>query len=107
MTTRTSAPVAACPMLAAGRTPSPARDAARSGSMSYAVTSYPARATHPAIGCPIAPSPTQPTRLINRPSFRDRRRSPPGPGRASRPTAEQVDHVGQGGLVADVAGEHD
>src|SRR4051794_883334 len=186
MTTRTSAPVAASPMPAAGRTPSPARDVARPGSMSYAVTSYPARAAHPAIGCPIAPSPTQPTRLISRPSSPDRRRTPlrsarptsrpplrpsrrspcaaarvcrrprpgtprptptgtpcagprlvlpctppgrtpgcrrwmrarpgrrrgrpervPVPGRASRPAAEQVDHVGEGGLVADIAGEHD
>ena len=55
-------------MLAAAPTPSAASAAARPGTTSYAVTACPARARQPAIGAPIAPSPSQPTRIREPPA---------------------------------------
>src|SRR5258705_1490023 len=104
MTTSTSAATAASLMVVAAFT-SPARAAAFCGSISKAVTACPALATKDAMGEPMAPSPIHPTLVISAVSFcewwieRFRRRW-------SSASSEEVDDVGKGVVVADVAGEH-
>src|SRR4051794_28881328 len=118
MTTRTSAPAAASATDPARFTPSALSEATRAASMSYAVISWPARATLRAIGRPIAPRPTHPTPVIAISPFRLASRAGGGwvcgvrggrrPRRASGAASpDQVDHIAESVLVADVAGEHD
>ena len=64
ISTSTSTPEAASATAVAASTPSPASACARLESMSYATIACPARATHAAIGAPIAPRPIQPIRVI-------------------------------------------
>src|SRR4051794_22478007 len=106
MSTRTSPSVAASAMVAAALTPSPARADAFCGSMSKAVIVWPAFATNDAIGEPIAPRPIHPTLVMSEPSFCWWCGVSGVGAQALSAPGEEVDDVGEGVVVADVAGEH-
>src|SRR6185312_4879122 len=103
--TSTSASAAASLMVAAALTPSPARVAAFCGSISKAVTACPALATKDAMGVPMAPKPIHPTFVISVASF-SLWYGVNGIGAQGLSAAgEEVDDVGEGVVVAYVAGE--
>src|SRR6476646_6847070 len=93
-------------MVAAALTPSPASAAAFFGSMSKAVTECPAFATNDAIGEPMAPRPIHPTFVIAAASFSLWCGVSGVGAQESSASGEEVDDVGEGVVVADVACEH-